>query len=38
MTEGQPERASADPRFAPFQQRLRSVFTGIAEAVGKTPA
>ncbi len=37
MTEGQPERASADPRFAPFQERLRTVFFGIAEAVRNTP-
>jgi formiminoglutamase len=33
MTEGQPERASADPCFAPFQRRLRDVFTGIVETV-----
>jgi formiminoglutamase len=33
MTEGQPERASADVRFAPFQQQLRTVFSGIAETV-----
>jgi len=33
MTEGQPERASADARFAPFQLRLREVFTGIAQTV-----
>lgn len=30
MTEGQPERASKDPRFAEFQQRLRAVFAAIA--------
>jgi formiminoglutamase len=38
MTEGHPERASTDPRFAPFQQRLRAVFAGIAESVRSTPA
>ncbi|HSC05794.1 MAG TPA: N-formylglutamate amidohydrolase [Steroidobacteraceae bacterium] len=37
MTEGQPERASADPRFAPFQQHLRLVFAGIAEIVRTPP-
>jgi N-formylglutamate deformylase len=37
MTEGEPERASTDRRFAPFQQQLRTVFSGIAEAVNNTP-
>jgi N-formylglutamate deformylase len=37
MTEGQPERASGDARFAPFQQRLRDVFAGIAEFVRTVP-
>jgi N-formylglutamate amidohydrolase len=34
MTEGQPERASADPSFAPFRARLRVIFDGIAEWIG----
>jgi N-formylglutamate amidohydrolase len=38
MTEGQPAHVSADPHFAPFQERLRTVFSGIADTVRNNAA